>query len=121
MARNRKSTVGTVRAGTVILALLVCSFLAAAGVGYVWHCNRNEALRVAIKKAGMERERLRKYAEVLDNRLNTVQSVDHLRTQVTNLNLGLLMPEMSQILTLHEPPVKAAARPSEVVRLAGRR
>ena len=95
--------------------------LAASGVGYVWHRNRNAQLKSEILALRVHLDRLGQRSQVLDKELAQLQSTDRLRACAEKLNLGLRMPPPQQIVRLNEPtPETAASRPT-LIRVAARR
>lgn len=115
MARNRRAQSGGVRFGPLVTALLVSACFCAAGVGYVWHRNRNEQLSRLIRDRSVRLEELRAQNRYLDRQLEDLRSHRSLEARVRELNLGLVMPRPEQILRLPEPRGTAPAEPATAV------
>ncbi len=98
-----------VRPGQVLAVLVICSALAAAGVGYVWHQNRNAVLEREIFVQQTESQRLRQLSAELDNEIAKLRTYEAVVTNAERRNLGLQMPQPDQILRLPEPTSNAGA------------
>ena len=109
MARKRKSGGSVVRPGQVLAVLVICSALASAGVGYVWHQNRNAVLEREIFVQQTESQRLRQLSAELDNEIAKLRTYEAVVTNAERRNLGLQMPQPDQILRLPEPTSNAGA------------
>lgn len=113
MAKNRRNISAAVRFGPAIKALLVCSILVGAGVGYVWQKKQIHDLGQQI---GERQTRLRKLQDQngkLKIQVATLSSQTALMLRIQQMKLvGLGPPQQSQIVRLPEPPLAAEAAPA---------
>ncbi len=119
MRKSRKTPASILRFGPLMLALLLCGFFAAAGIGYVWHRNRNEQL----VRDNDQRRRLLDTLQKQNQQLE-FQCLELTRPEVLAeraRTLGLVRPEPSQLLRIEMPSLGTATPPAPVaVRLAAR-
>lgn len=102
MARKKKpNSKSPLQYGAIVAAVFVCLFYAVAGVGFVWHGNRNQALIGEIRRAERRLDRLGLERENLQSQVSRLQSDDYLRTRLSEL--GLQEPRIEQYLYLPEP------------------
>lgn len=120
MASNRRSQAGAVRWGPLLSGVVLCAFFCAAGMGYVWHRNRNEQLSREITVLRLRLEQLRAANLVLDRQLEELRSPRALDAAVRRWNLGLVMPQPEQILRIREGQPGAALTSSVPMQLAAR-
>lgn len=119
MNRNRHSS-GAVGLGPLLVALVCCLGLSGAGMGYVWHRNRNGQLEDQLQQWAGRLERLRQDNQVLDQQLEELRSPQALEAAVRRWNLGLTMPQPEQILRVTEPqPGTTVSNASHGVRVTG--
>lgn len=121
MARKYRSKPTGLRAGSLIMVLGILLFACIAGMGYVWHRNRNEQLGRQIRETSARLEASRSANFVLDQQLEGLKSPRVLEAAVQRLNLGLVMPQPEQILRIPEGQPGAAIIWPQTVRLAARR
>jgi hypothetical protein len=88
--------------------VVACALVAAVGIGYVWHQNRNTRLGREIRAQKLEAEQLARVSEQLDNRIAYLRRYEAVRSNAERLNLGLQMPQPDQILRLPEPRTDSA-------------
>lgn len=119
MPSTRRSR-GTIRLGSLVAAILVFGFFCAAGIGYVWHRNRNEQIGRQIQDQAAHLEQLRMQNQYLDRQLEELRSPRALEAAVRRFNLGLVMPQPEQILRITEEPPGASRMPAEIARIAWR-
>ncbi len=119
MRKSRKSPASILRFGPLVLAVLLCGFFAAAGIGYTWNRNRNEQLLRDIAQGRRLLDALQKENQQLE-----FQCLELTRPEVLYERakaLGLVRPEPSQILRVEIAPAGSARQPAPAaVRLAAR-
>ena len=103
MARNRRHQAASVRFGPAVAAFLICLLLGGSGVGYVWQKNQIKELGDARKKREQRLAELRRNNEKLRRQLALLRSPAFIDRRVRELNLGLVPPPPSQVLSLPEP------------------
>ncbi|MBI3192684.1 MAG: hypothetical protein HYZ36_08460 [Pedosphaera parvula] len=113
MTRNRKRQSAAIRLGPAVLALVLCLFFGAAGVGYVWQKNQIFALGKQIKEREMKLEELRRQNKQRADHLAHLRSPGFLDARVKELNLGLAPARPEQILRLTELPYVTIAEEPE--------
>jgi hypothetical protein len=103
MARNRKHQSAAVRFAPAIKVLLLCSFLVAAGVGYVWQ--KNQLVDLGRHRAVLEgRLRLlREQSQQVEHKVMGLQSPAFLESKVKEFKLGLGRVEPDKVIKLLEP------------------
>ena len=109
MGRNRKNG-SAVRFVPAIKAALICLLLGGSAIGYVYQKNQIFDLGRQIQKSEYRLRVLRENNAKLQKTLLTMQSATQLEKRVRELNLGLVQPAQSQILTIIEVPPMAAPR-----------
>jgi hypothetical protein len=118
MAKSRKSPGSILRFGPLVLAVLLCSFFAAAAIGYVWHRNRNEQLlRDNASKARLL-DNIRKQSQQLEFVLLGATRPEALFERARTL--GLVRPEPGQILRVEETPLGSPAAAAVPLHIASR-
>ena len=118
MARNRKLRSGGVRLGPFWFAAGLCAFLCAAGIGFVWHRNRNEELSGLLRQRAAALETLRLQNQSLDRQLEELRSPRALEAAIQRWRLGLVVPQPDQVLRLPEIKPDAGLRPPAPMPLA---
>ena len=106
MGRNRKNG-SAVRFVPAMKAALICMLLGGSAIGYVYQKNQIFDLGRQIQKSEHRLKLIRDNNAKLQKALLTMQSATQLDRRVRELNLGLVQPAQSQILTLMEVPVTA--------------
>ena len=121
MGRNRKNG-SAVRFVPAVQAALVCVLLGGSAIGYVYQKNQIIELGKRIQEREKRLAGLKASNATLQQQMQTLQSTHHLKQKVTQLNLGLVQPAQSQILTILEVPASFATRsePPSVERPVGR-
>lgn len=109
MAKNRKSESGAVRFGPVMLAIILCIVFGGSGIGYVWQKNQIHILSQTMKEREARLAELRRQNKMRQDHLATQVSPPALEARVKKLNLGLVQPQLSQIVRLVETPPSAPA------------
>jgi len=110
MGRNRKNGSATWLVPGA-KAALICLLLGGSAIGYVYQKNQLVELGRQIQKS---EQQLKGYSESnarLQRSLLTLQSSVYLENRIRVLNLGLVQPAQSQILTLVEAPASALNAP----------
>jgi len=110
MAKNRKHQSAAIRFGPAIKAVLLCSLIGGAGVGYVWQKSQISELGQQISKRESRLRQLQEQNKKLHDQLAMLQAPPKLDQRVRELNLGLGQPSPSQIWRLAEPEVRPAVR-----------
>ena len=109
MGRNRKSG-SAVRFVPAMKAALICALLGVSAIGYVYQKNQLFELGKQIQARERQLADLRDKNAKLQKALLTMRSAPQLEKRVRELNLGLVQPEQSQILTIIEVPVSAPTK-----------
>ena len=109
MGRNRKSG-SAVRFVPAMKAALICALLGVSAVGYVYQKNQLFELGRQIQAREKRLAELRDTNAKLQKDLLTLRSAKQLEKKVRELNLGLVQPAQSQILTITEVPVAPAPK-----------
>lgn len=89
-----------------LIALVLCGFIGAAAVGYVWQKEQNLNVYDRISERESELKQLRDEHRSLIKERDRLLSPSELESRVEELNLGLRMPEVDQILQLEEPDIQ---------------
>jgi len=121
MGRNRKNgSAAWLVPG--VKAALICLLLGGSAIGYVYQKNQLIALGKQIQKSEQTLKALNDYNARLQRQLATLQSAYYLEQRNKQLNLGLVQPAQSQILTIVEVPATAApnGQPTSVEKPIGR-
>ena len=106
MGRNRKNG-SAVRFVPAMKAALICALLGVSAIGYVYQKNQLFELGKQIQAREKKLAELRDSNAKLQKQLLTMRSAPQLEKRVRELNLGLVQPDQSQILTIIEVPVSA--------------
>ena len=109
MGRNRKNG-SAVRFVPAMKAALICLLLGGSAIGYVYQKNQIYELGRQIEKSEQRLAELRNSNAKFQKSLLTLQSAIYLEQKVKQLNLGLVQPAQSQILTLIEAPATAVPK-----------
>ena len=110
MGRNRKNG-SAARFVPAIKATLICVLLGGSAIGYVYQKNQIYELGRQIQQRERQWARLHDDNLKLQKTLQALQSTTHLEQRVKTLNLGLVQPAQTQILTIVEVPATGAPRP----------
>ena len=112
-----------VRFGAFLATAVLCSLFVGAGLGYVWHRNRNEQLGRQIEQKRGRLESLRMQNQAMERQVEELRSHRALERRVQDLGLGLVMPVPEQILRLTDrassPAPLAPPSPRAVAGKAG--
>ena len=103
MGRNRKNG-SAARFVPALKATLICVLLGGSAIGYVYQKNQIYELGRQIQQRERQWARLHDDNLKLQKTLQTLQSTTHLEQRVKALNLGLVQPAQTQILTIVEVP-----------------
>jgi len=114
MGRNRKNG-SAVRLVPALWAAVICLLIGSSAIGYVYQKNQIIELGRQIQKSEQRLAVLRDSNAKLRKQLLTLQSSVYLEKRVKELNLGLVQPAQSQILTLMEMPPTAAPRSQPLI------
>jgi hypothetical protein len=112
MARNRKYQSAAIRFGPALKAFLLCLLIGGSGVGYVWQKNQIYKLDWQIRNADINRKTLVKQNARLKTQLATMETQGFIETRISELKLGLVAPQPSQIWRLEEPPAAPPGPPA---------
>jgi uncharacterized protein HemX len=107
MARNRKSQSAAIRFGPALKAFLLCLLIGGAGVGYVWQKEQIAKLGRQLKSRETHLNSLEEQNELLRKQLANMRSPRFLDLRIKEANLGLVAPQVSQVLILKEPVAEA--------------
>jgi hypothetical protein len=119
MARDRKNKPAELRFGQAVKAALICAFIVASCVGYVWQKQQINVLAEQIGKRETRLLELRNQNDKLKRQLAMLLSPAQLDQRVKELNLGLGPPQPTQIWWLPEPGNVPATPGSELRYAAG--
>ena len=110
MARNRKHQSAAVHLAPAVKVLFLCSFVVAAGVGYV--CQKDQLVNLGQRKATLERRLrlLREQSQQIEGKLIWLQSPGALEAKVREFKLGLSRVDSDKIIPLVEPSSSAMTR-----------
>jgi cell division protein FtsB len=111
MGRNRKNG-SAVRFVPAVKAALICLLLGVSAIGYVYQKNQIFDLGKQIQARERKLVELRSSNAKLQKGLLTMQSATQLEKRTRELNLGLVQPAQSQILTIVEVPAIAVPKPA---------
>ena len=114
MGRNRKSG-SAVRFVPAMKAALICLLLGGSAIGYVYQKNQIFELGRQVQKSEQRLNTLRDNNAKLQKSLLTLQSGVYLEQRAKQLNLGLVQPAQSQILTLIEVPATAVPKSQPLI------
>lgn len=109
MGRNRKNG-SAVRFVPAMKAALICLLLGGSAIGYVYQKNQIFELGRQIQKSEQRLNALKDTNAKATKTLLTMQSPPQLEKRVRDLNLGLVQPAQSQILTIIEVPATPAPK-----------
>ena len=109
MGRNRKSG-SAVRFVPAMKAALICALLGMSAIGYVYQKNQIFELGKQIQAREKRLAELRDSNAKFQKALLTMRSAPQLEKRMRELNLGLVQPAQSQILTITEMPVSASPK-----------
>lgn len=107
MARNRKSQSAAIRFGPALKALLLCLLIGGSGVGYVWQKEQIDKLGDQIKSRERRLNALQDQNEVMRKQIAKMRSPRFLEQRIKEANLGLVPPQLGQVLRLKEPAGEA--------------
>ena len=103
MARNRKTQSAAIRFGPALKAFLLCLLIGGSGVGYVWQKEQIAKLGHQMKKSETRLTLLAEQNELLRKQLANMRSPRFLELRNKEANLGLVPPQLTQIIRLDEP------------------
>ncbi|MFO1477989.1 MAG: hypothetical protein U1F98_15240 [Verrucomicrobiota bacterium] len=103
MARNRKHQTAAIRFGPAVKAVLLCALIGGSGVGFVWQKSQIDDLGRQIGKREARLRELNEQNKKLRDQLAAMRSVQFLEARIRELNLGLAMPQPSQVWRIAEP------------------
>jgi hypothetical protein len=108
MARNRKYQSAAIRFGPAVKAFLLCVLIGGSGVGYVWQKGQIVELGQQIRRRELRLTEQQEQNEKLKKQLAMLHSPQFLETRIKELNLGLAVPQPSQVWRLNEPGAPSA-------------
>src|SRR4029077_5724640 len=98
MARNRKYQSTATRFGPALKAFLLCLLIGGSGVGYVWQKEQIAKLGHQLKSRETLLPSLEEQNELMRKQLANMRSPRFLELRIKEANLGLVAPQLSQIL-----------------------
>jgi hypothetical protein len=113
MARKQHGQAGAWKAGPVICVVLFCGLFAAAGVGYLWQKDQIRVLGDEMKKREQRSSYLHAQNDKLRRQMDELRTPARLEMKARDLNLGLVPPQPTQVLSLHEPASEARSVETE--------
>jgi cell division protein FtsB len=93
-----------------VKAAAICVLLGGSAIGYVYQKNQLIELGKQIQKGEQTLKSINDNNARLQRQLATLQSAYYLEQRNKQLNLGLVQPAQSQILTIVEVPATAAPK-----------
>jgi hypothetical protein len=115
MAANRKVQSTAARFGPALKAIVLCSLIGVAGVGYVNQKNKIQLLGEQMRKLEIQRDKLRVQQQILLRRLTALHSPSELEAQVRKMNLDLAPAPPDCIVHLTLRPAGPVAGKGEVL------
>jgi len=112
MAKNRKSQSAALRFGPAVKALFLCLFIIGSGVGYLWLKGQIDQLGQQQKQREARLAELKNQNEKSRRTLAELRSPKRLERRASDLNLGLLPPAPSQVVSRPEPRAEPPPRPA---------
>jgi hypothetical protein len=119
MSRQRKNQSMAIRPGPALKAALICAFIVACCVGYVWEKQQINILAEQYGKREARLQELRNQNDKLKRQLAMLLSPAQLDQRVKDLKLGLGPPQPTQIWWLPEPTDRPATAGMELRYAAG--
>jgi hypothetical protein len=119
MAANRKNQSAAHRFGPAVKVILLCLLAGGSALGFVWQKDQINRLGNEWKAREELRARLINQNELKRRQLAQMRSPEFLEWKIRELNLGLVPPQPSQVLRLHEP-VPGVAPPNVPMQYAAR-
>ncbi|HEY1173205.1 MAG TPA: hypothetical protein VGH19_17685 [Verrucomicrobiae bacterium] len=104
MARNRKNEAAGVRFGPAIKAVLLCLFIAAAAIGFVWQQSQIGALGKEMKERETKLAELKRQNQLRNDQLRWMRSPQVIDARVRELQLGLVPVQPAQVVRMVELP-----------------
>ena len=96
-------------------AALICALLGVSAIGYVYQKNQIFELGKQIQAREKRLAELRDSNAKYEKALLTMRSAPQLEKRMRELNLGLVQPAQSQILTITEVPVSPLPKSQPVL------
>ncbi len=109
MGRNRKNG-SAARFVPAVKAALLCLLLGGSAIGYVYQKNQLAEIGRQIGKREKQHAALLEFNGQLERTLAMSKTLPALEDRVRKMNLGLIAPAQSQILTIVEVPATAASK-----------
>ena len=103
MAKNRKCQSAAIRFGPALKAFMLCVLIGGSGIFYVWQKTQIAELGRLITTREIRLAELQYQNKKLRDQLGMLRSPVMLERRVKELNLGLVVPQASQIVRLREP------------------
>jgi uncharacterized protein HemX len=103
VAKNRKHQAAAIRFGPVVKAFLLCLVIGGSAVGYVWQKSQIDELGRQIKQREQRFVELQNQNKKLRDQSAMLRSPANLEQRLRELNLGLGLPQQSQVWRLAEP------------------
>jgi hypothetical protein len=114
MSRQRKNQSTAIRFRPALQAALICAFIVACCVGYVWEKQQINVLAEQYGKREARLRDLRNQNDKLRRQLAMLLSPAQLDQRVKDLKLGLGPPQPTQIWWLPEPAGRPASPGTEL-------
>jgi hypothetical protein len=109
MARNRKSQSASLMLRPALKAAVICGFILVCCVGYVWQKKQIDELSQQIKNRENQLARIRDNNGKLKKQIAVLLGPKSLEARAKELNLGLVLPQQSQVWRLTAPPAETPA------------
>jgi hypothetical protein len=113
MARNRKNQTADAGLSSALKAILLCGAIVCACLGYVWQKKQIDELGRQMRLREARVRDLRDQNEKMKKQLALLESVPNLEQRVSEMKLGLVMPQPSLVWRLAEPAPEAPAAPED--------
>ena len=109
MSRNRKSQSAALRFGPALKAFVLCLLIGGSGVGYVWQRDQINRLGEQMKSREVRLNQLEDQNQKLRKMLASMRGAHFLELRIQELKLGLVPPQLNQVLRLSEPGTETGA------------
>jgi hypothetical protein len=109
MSRNRKSQSAALRFGPALKAFVLCLLIGGSGVGYVWQRDQINRLGEQMKSREVRLNQLEDQNQKLRKMLASMRGAHFLELRIQELKLGLVPPQLNQVLRLSEPGAETGA------------
>ena len=103
MAKSRKSQSAAIHFGAALKALFLCLLIAGSAIGYVWQKSEVYQLGQQIRQREIRLTQFQKENQELSDQLSALRSPLALDRRASDLRLGLVPAQPTQVVRLPEP------------------